>query len=142
MPSPADSTLPVSLTSICLPYVLICSRRMRLISSARISMAVRSVSPFLLEGGVLQLFAEPLQLRPQAAVPDRGTDLGHDAPENFRVGARLEDQRLARGLGERLAHPLQLLGRHGRRARHRSANPADLRVDQVAIAPGDVRELA
>ena len=36
MPSPVDSTVPVSLTSICLPYVLICSRRMRLISSALI----------------------------------------------------------------------------------------------------------
>src|SRR5207248_10846023 len=101
MPSPVESTVPVSLTSICLPYDLICSRRMRLISSARISMAVRSVSPFLLEGGVLQLFAEPLQLRLQASVPDRGTDLRHEAAEDRRVGSRLEHQRLAGRLRER-----------------------------------------
>src|SRR5947209_5006871 len=115
---------------------------MRLISSARISMAVRSVSPFLLEGRVLQLFAEPLQLRPQAAVPDGGTYLRYDPPEDFRIGARLEDQRLARGLGERTAHPLQLLGGKRRRAGHRSTHPADLRVHEVAIAAGDVRQLA
>src|SRR5256885_3992217 len=99
---------------------------MRLISSARISMAVRSVSPFLLEGGVLELFAKALELRPQATVPYGGTDLGHDTTEDFRVGARIEHQRLARGLGERRAQPLQLLGRQRRRARHRAAHAADL----------------
>src|SRR5437868_14487635 len=104
MPSPAESTVPVSLTSICLPYVLVCSRRMRLILSARIAMAVRSVSPFLWERGVLELFAEPLQLRLQASVPDGGADLRHQAAEDRRIRARLEHQRLARGLGERLAH--------------------------------------
>src|SRR5256885_11840429 len=105
MPSPVESTVPVSLTSICLPYDLICSRRMRLISSARISMAVRSVSPFLLEGCVLQLFAEPLQLRLQASVPDCRTYLRYDAAEDRRVGPRFEHERFAGRLGKRLADP-------------------------------------
>src|SRR5438067_8537780 len=111
---------------------------MRLISSARISMAVRSVSPFSLEGGVFQLFAKPLQLRLQAAVPDRGAYLRDEAAEDRRIGARLEDQRFTRSFRERLPDPLQLFGRKRLRARHHAADPPHLRVDQIAIASRDV----
>src|SRR2546425_10163250 len=88
MPSPVDSTVPVSLTSICLPYVLICSRRMRLISSALI--CISSFLPSFLESAALQLALHALQLRADAAVPFPGAHLSDQPPDDPGGGGRLQ----------------------------------------------------
>src|SRR5258705_5999680 len=107
MPSPVDSTVPVSLTSICLPYVLICSRRMRLISSALIS--IFAFSPVCLESSALQLAAHPLELRADAAVPHLGSQLRDQSPDDLRIAARVEDDRAPRRRGQDLVHAPQVL---------------------------------
>src|SRR3954452_24305686 len=115
---------------------------MRLISSARISIAVSlRLALQLLEGRFFQLPAEPLELRLEAAVPDRGADLRDEGAQDARVGARFEHERVAGGLGQRTAHTLELVGSERLGARDHPADPSDLRVDEIPVAASDVREL-
>src|SRR3954471_6380754 len=115
---------------------------MRLISSARISIAVSlRLALQLLEGRVFQLLAEPLELRLEAAVPDRGADLRDDAAQDGRVGARFEHERVAGGLGERTADTFELVRSERLGARDHPADPSDLRVDEIPVAASDVWKL-
>src|SRR3954451_5689813 len=115
---------------------------MRLISSARISIAVSlRLALQLLEGRFFQLPAEPLELRLEAAVPDRGADLRDEAAQDARVGARFEHERVAGGLGECTAHTLELVGSERLGARAHPAPPPALRVDELPIAASDARKL-
>src|SRR3954469_14221392 len=143
MPSPVESTVPVSATSTCLPYPLICSRRMRLISSARISaMLFCSVTAKGSEGRVLQLFAHALELRAEAAVQHRRANLSHRAADQRRVRLRLQHDRSARHAPDRLAQPLQLV--LAERARRGPVCPpaAGLLIAHGVVRAGDGREVS
>src|SRR5207247_4391079 len=86
MPSPQESTMPVSRTSSCFSYSLICSRMMSLISAARICIAVppgRRLAAAL--GHVLRQAGE---LGPQAPVVDRPADVEHDPGDQLGVELR------------------------------------------------------
>ena len=87
MPSPHDSTRPVSRTSISRPYSAIWRLMTSLISAGRISMF--DVSSCLSDrrslaysaGGSGELFGETGELRAHAAVVDLAFGLDHDAAE-------------------------------------------------------------
>src|SRR2546423_12710839 len=105
MPSPVESTVPVSETSTCLPYPLICSRRIRLISSARISICP---TPFqkTLDRRALEPIAHALELAAQAAGELGGADLGDDPADQRGIGFGIWDDVAA---GHLLDHNLQAL---------------------------------
>src|SRR5438132_1169383 len=83
MPSPQDSTTPVSRTSSCFSYSLICSRMMSLISAARICIAVFPPGRRLAAHG--HLLRQASELGPQAPIVDRPADVEHHAPEQLWV---------------------------------------------------------
>src|SRR5438477_8885253 len=134
MPSPDERTVPVSFTSICLPYILICSRRMRLISSALISISLCSV---LLGGAVLQIAAQALELCLDAPVEDLGAYLCDQAADDLRIGTRVQHDRATRGGGEHVADAPQLVFGERPRTRHRRAEAANLFVDHLSIGARD-----
>src|SRR5256885_4405788 len=143
MPSPVERTVPVSLTPTCLPYPLICSRRMRLISSARISAIVLcSVSSIGSNGGVLELFAHALELRAQAAVELGRADLGDHAADQGRIGLRLEDDGPSRHARDRVAHARDLVLAEWPRRGDGGADAARLLVHHRPKGAGDLREIA
>src|SRR5580765_3746647 len=90
MPSPVESTVPVSETSTVLPYPLICSRRIRLISSARISICATPFQDFVLDRRALEPVAHAFELPAQAAVVLRRAHLGDDAADQRRIRLCIE----------------------------------------------------
>src|SRR5574340_1804772 len=110
IPSPQDSTRPVSRTSTSRPYSLIWRLMTSLISAGRISM----VSSNLLEGRCArELFGEPLQLSPYAAVVHFTLDLDEHAAQQLRLQHHRGQHVLSGQAGER-RHDLFLLGRRQR----------------------------
>src|SRR5262249_2053145 len=105
MPSPADRTTPVSRTSRLFSYSRICSRMMSLISAARICMTV--VPPALSLAALGHLSAHSGQLRAEAPVPDRATDVQHDSAEQFRIDLGVHDHVV------RVHQPFRQLGQFG-----------------------------
>src|SRR5438094_10524022 len=92
MPSPAESTKPVSRTSSCFSYSLIWSRMTSLISAARICIDLFPPGPL---GATLgHLLAQADELRPEAPVVHRAVDVEDHTPEEVRVHLR-RDQHLA-----------------------------------------------
>src|SRR5881409_2204022 len=83
MPSPQESTMPVSRTSSCFAYSLICSRMMSLISAARICIAVPPGRR--LAAALGHLLRQARELGPQAPVIDRPADVEHDATEQLGI---------------------------------------------------------
>src|SRR5437762_3001157 len=100
MPSPQESTMPVSRTSSCFSYSLICSRMMSLISAARICIAVPPGRR--LAAALGHLLRQAGELGPQAPVVDRPADVEHDPAD--QLGAEP-------GLAERGRRPIELLAR-------------------------------
>src|SRR5438477_5825272 len=140
MPSPVESTVPVSETSTCLPYPLICSRRIRLISSARISICATPFQKTLDRRG-LEPIAHALELAAQAAVVLGGADLGDDAADQRGIGPGVEDDVAPGHLFHRALQALQFaIGERSGRG-DGGADPANLRVGKVAIDPGDQSEI-
>src|SRR4030042_5517470 len=102
MPSPIESTVPVSATSISRPYSLISRFRMSVISPGLMSIlsdpsfrcarlgAIPGRDPLACASprGFLprQIRAQLAQLRPQTPVEDQIADLRDDAAEQARVG--------------------------------------------------------
>src|ERR671931_291636 len=82
MPSPQESTMPVSRTSSCFSYPLICSRMMSLISAARICIARFPPGLGFARGHLLR---QARQLRPHAAIVNGPPDIEHDAAEKIRI---------------------------------------------------------
>src|SRR5207249_10364295 len=79
MPSPQESTMPVSRTSSCFSYSLICSRMMSLISAARICIAVFPPRRRLAAAhGHLPRHAS--ELGPQPPTVDRPADVALHTP--------------------------------------------------------------
>src|SRR2546425_11408455 len=112
MPSPQESTMPVSRTSSCFAYSLICSRMMSLISAARICIAIPPGRRLATALG--HLLREARELGPQAPVVDRPADVEHDPADQLGVelggGENLAAREAPRQLDELVA-----LGRAERR---------------------------
>src|SRR5213076_525346 len=87
MPSPQESTMPVSRTSSCFSYSLICSRMMSLISAARICIAVFPPGRRL-AGALGHLPRQAGELGSQAPVVDRPADVEHDPTDQLGVELR------------------------------------------------------
>src|SRR2546429_7771513 len=104
---------------------------MRLISSARICIATPDVSGPL-ERGLLQFVAQPLELRPEAAVPDHAAHLGDQAADDLRVGLGLELDLAAGGGVKRVADPPLVPARERQRAGGPPAPAAGLFVEPGA----------
>src|ERR1700739_1958879 len=100
MPSPTDSTWPMSETSASSPKLAICDFRIAEISAARMSMVLRSLQ------GELQ----SVELGLQRGVEETRPDLDLDAAEDRRVDGGGDLGLLAQGLGERLLHADELAG--------------------------------
>src|SRR5436190_952210 len=83
MPSPQESTMPVSRTSSCFSYSLICSRMMSLISAARICIAVPPGRR--LAAALGHLLRQAGELGPQAPVVDRPAGVEHDPRDQLGV---------------------------------------------------------
>src|SRR5580765_7709581 len=96
MPSPASSTVPVSVTVTFLSKPSISLRMIWLISSARICMAFLSVlfSLSLVE----EPRAQVVELRADAAVQHQVTDARDDAADQVAVDLGGDDHLLARAL--------------------------------------------
>src|SRR3982750_1970949 len=105
MPSPASSTVPVSLTATFLSKPSISFRMIWLISSARICMAVffRSLSGVSVD----QSGAQVGELRTHAAVKHQVTDAGDHTSDELGVDRRMNDDLLARPLLQRSANAIQ-----------------------------------
>src|SRR5439155_1920645 len=137
MPSPEESTKPVSRTSSCFSYSLIWSRMTSLISAARI--CIDLFPPGSLGATLGHLLAQAEELRLEASVVHRAVEIEHHAPQE--LGIHL-------GRREHLAAPAQaadqvdefvLLGRAERGCRaDENACPAEGRVDQLLVDAGDV----
>src|SRR2546428_13326145 len=84
MPSPQESTMPVSRTSSCFSCCLICSRMMSLISAARICIVVFPPGPRL-AAALGHLLRQATELGPQAPIVDRPADVEHHARHQLRV---------------------------------------------------------
>src|SRR6185436_20355799 len=106
MPSPASSTVPVSVTATFLSKPSISFRMIWLISSARICMACLPFSS-LVEESVAQV----VQLRANAAVQHQVADAGDQAADQLGVDLGSDDHLLARALFQRPAHAIQRGGR-------------------------------
>src|SRR5439155_22235109 len=87
MPSPAESTKPVSRTSSCFSYSLIWSRMTSLISAARICIDLFP-PPGPLGATPGHLLAQADELRPEAPVIHRAVDVEHHAPEELCIHPR------------------------------------------------------
>src|SRR2546425_11512054 len=83
MPSPQESTMPVSRTSSCFSCCLICSRMMSLISAARICIVVPPGRR--LAGALGHLPRQAGELGSQAPVVDRPADVEHDPTEQLGI---------------------------------------------------------
>src|SRR6185436_16263146 len=112
MPSPASSTVPVSVTVTFLSKPSISFRMIWLISSARICMACLPFSS-LVDEPRTQVF----QLGADAAVQHQVTDARDQAADQLGVDLGVDDHLLARALLQRAAHAIQRAGRQllGRR---------------------------
>src|SRR5213080_1970804 len=137
MPSPAESTKPVSRTSSCFSYSLIWSRMTSLISAARICIDLFPPGPL---GATLgHLLAQADELRPEAPVIHRAVDVEQHAPEELCIHLRR---------GQHLAPPGQPAGEldevvllgpaEGRRRPDQRARAAERVVDQLLEDGGDV----
>src|SRR5882724_2670104 len=114
MPSPQESTTPVSRTSSCFSYSLICSRRMSLISAARICIAVFPPGRRLAAAHG-HLLRQASELGPQAPIVDRPADVEHDAADQLRVDLGGGENPLAAREAPRQLDELVPLGRAERR---------------------------
>src|SRR6185369_12177427 len=113
MPSPASSTVPVSMTETFWSKLSISLRMIWLISSARICMvSFLSLLLGLLLGCLVdELLPQVGQLGADAAVQHQVTHLGDDPPDERGVDRDLHDHLLAGPLFQRAAHPLEGGGR-------------------------------
>src|SRR5438874_11122698 len=87
MPSPTESTVPVSATSTLRENSRICLRMISEISSARICM---SSCPSGIRSGAAGAFSQGLELGAEAAVVDDAVDFRDQPGEELRVDLRLE----------------------------------------------------
>src|SRR5262245_11614079 len=136
MPSPTESTVPVSATSISRPYSLISRFRMSVISAGLMSIDRSSLLELLGETDV-----ELRQLGSQAAVEDHAADAGDRAAQQRGIDALLQLDLFAGPLRQRAAQPLALVvaqpdrrddpGPHP--ARGLVGEPAELLVDGVEV---------
>src|SRR5262245_26699593 len=101
MPSPIDSTVPVSATSISRSYSRISRFRMSVISPGLMSIA--RLSP-------RQVVAQLGELRAQAAVEYQSTDPRDRAADQARIDAHLQLDFSAGARGQRAAQPVVLGG--------------------------------
>src|SRR5437773_5726528 len=83
MPSPQESTMPVSRTSSCFSYSLICSRMMSLIAGARSCIPVPPGRR--LAAALGHLLRQAGELGPQAPVVDRPAGVEHDPADQLGV---------------------------------------------------------
>src|SRR5262249_44172501 len=127
MPSPTDSTWPMSETSASSPKLAICDFRIAEISAARMSMGLRSLQ------GELQ----SVELGLQRGVVETRPDLDLDAAEDRRVDGGGDLGLLAQRLGERLLHARELGGGQLQRRGHLSGDHAAMLVVQALEGADD-----
>src|SRR5881409_3675455 len=132
MPSPQESTMPVSRTSSCFSYSLICSRMMSLISAARICIAVPP--GWQLAAALGHLLRQAGELGPQAPVVDRPVDVEHDPADQLGVELGGGENSLAAREAPRQLDELVPLGRADRRRRtDRDPGAPELVVEQGVV---------
>src|SRR5436309_5529 len=136
MPSPAESTKPVSRTSSCFSYSLIWSRMTSLISAARICIDLFPPGPL---GATLgHLLAQADELRPEAPVVHRAVDVEHHAPEELCIHLRRGQHLAPPGQPPGKVDEVVLLGpAEGRRRSDQLAPPAERVFDPL---PEDGRD--
>src|SRR5499427_4829064 len=137
MPSPASSTVPVSVTATFLSKPSISLRMIWLISSARICMGFL---PFCSLSLVEEPRAQVFELGADAAVQHQITDARDDASDQVAVDTGRDDHLLAGALLERAAHAIQRGGRQLLGGRHLGADAADVGVGQIAVGARDRRQ--
>src|SRR5207247_2393893 len=128
MPSPAESTKPVSRTSSCFSYSLIWSRMTSLISAARICIDLfppgpeRAADQRLEDGGDVGQDGQTIALRQQAEQvadgrreAERGRRLTRDAEPRARIDRRASQDELQARLLEHGGHAPELLRRRDER---------------------------
>src|SRR6266581_8683272 len=139
MPSPQESTMPVSRTSSCFSYSLICSRMMSLISAARICIAVPPGRRLAAALGHLPRQAG--ELGSQAPVVDRPADVEHDPTDQLGVelrgGENFLPVRQTPGQLDELV-PLDRAERRGRT--DRDADAPELVVEQSVVPAREVAQ--
>src|SRR5438046_2182701 len=140
MPSPQESTTPVSRTSSCFSYSLICSRMMSLISAARICIAVFPPGRRLAAAHG-HLLRQASELGPQAPIVDRPADVEHHTPEQLwvEIGGG-KDISPARQAARELDELGSLAGAERRRRADRDAHAPELVVEQGLEPAREVRE--
>src|SRR5438876_12200450 len=108
IPSPAESTTPVSRTSSCFSNSLICSRMTSLISAARICI---DLSPRRLRAALAHLLPQTAELRLQAAIVHGTPGVEHDPTQKVRIDLEGREHLASAGEPARQLHELVLLGR-------------------------------
>src|SRR5579884_1979723 len=133
MPSPACSTVPVSITATFWSYCSICLRMISLISSARMS-----ISSLLRQ----KLLPRQLELRADASVVENVSHLRHQPANQRRVLAALENHLLAQPLLDGPAQRQREVFVERARRGHGRAHAARLLVDQRRHLARHVGKLA
>src|SRR5690606_18513058 len=140
MPSPTVRTVPVSSIEVEVSWPWICSRMMRLISSARISMSLEPSCGLCLLGA--QRAAESLERGPHAAVEGEAAHVGHEAADQLGIDLGLEQHLLAgRGLERGLDAGLRGRVEGGGRLDGRP-DPSGRVVGEIAIVKIDLLDAA
>src|SRR5689334_20540259 len=116
MPSPVERTIPVSRTSSCLAYSLICSRMMSLISAARICIAVFS-PPRGLGAALGHPLRQALELGLHAAIVHGPAHVERDTAQELGVDLRGGENLPPPREATRQLDELVLLGDAERRSR-------------------------
>src|SRR5579875_518660 len=137
IPSPHESTTPVSRTSSCFSNSLICSRMMSLISAARICIVVPPAAGLRAPFGDLPAAAQ--ELGANAAVVDRGAGGEHHAAEQLGIDLRREEDLAPAREPPREGDELAALARRERHGRaHEHPGAPELVVDERVVRPGDL----
>src|SRR5437667_56407 len=137
MPSPVESTKPVSRTSSCFSYSLIWSRMTSLISAARICIDLFPPGPL---GATLgHLLAQADELRPEAPVVHRAVDVEHHAPEELCIHLRRGQHLAPPGQPPGKVDEVVLLGpAEGRRRSDQRPGAPECVINQLLVGGRDV----